>query len=75
MNAFAAQDVLGMLKNPQDIEGYDDRIGGGQNRANIDWGLAAFVKMHPEERVRRFGRMLGGRGLLERVGRCVDGGW
>ncbi|MCJ1399854.1 hypothetical protein MMC11_003057 [Xylographa trunciseda] len=39
------------------------------------WGLAAFVRMGAEERARRFEGLLGGRGLLERVGRVVDGRW
>ncbi|MCJ1283286.1 hypothetical protein MMC26_002614 [Xylographa opegraphella] len=39
------------------------------------WGLAAFVRMGPEERIRRFEGLLGGRGMLERVGRALDERW
>lgn len=63
MNAFAAQAVLARLKQPPS---------GGRSS---DFGLSAFVQMHPDERVRRFGRLLGGRKLLDRVSRVIDNGW
>ena len=39
------------------------------------WGLAAFVRMGAEERGRRFEGLLGGSGVLERVGRVLDERW
>ncbi|MCJ1378583.1 hypothetical protein MMC17_001682 [Xylographa soralifera] len=39
------------------------------------WGLAAFVRMGPEERCRRFETLLGGRDVLDRVGRVLDERW
>lgn len=69
LNAFAAQAVLGALKQPS-----DDR-GPGLQISDQVWGLPAFVLMGAEERRSRFEGMLGGREVLERVGRVVDGGW
>ena len=38
-------------------------------------GLAAFVTMAPQERVRRFGEMMGGEEVLGRVSRVLEKGW
>ncbi|KAF2239876.1 hypothetical protein EV356DRAFT_571965 [Viridothelium virens] len=58
MNAFAAQAVLGELRaHPEKVELGD--------------GLGAFVRMGREERIRRFEGILGGRRVLERVGRVL----
>lgn len=38
-------------------------------------GLAAFVTMKPEERIRRFGEMMGGEEVLARVSRVLEAGW
>ncbi len=72
MNAFAAQAVLGALKQPSDKDrGQDSEM----NDQGMVWGLPAFVLMGAEERRRRFEGMMGGSGVLERVGRVVDAGW
>ncbi|KAL9088450.1 MAG: hypothetical protein Q9165_006174 [Trypethelium subeluteriae] len=62
MNAFAAQAVLGELR--VDLE-----------KGELGGGLAAFVKMGRDERIRRFEGMLGGRRVLERVSRVLDTRW
>lgn len=72
MNAFAAQAVLGVLKQPSDKDRGQDSEMNGQGMV---WGLPAFVLMGAEERRRRFEGMMGGSGVLERVGRVVDAGW
>jgi len=72
MNTFAAQAVLGALKQPSDKDrGQDSEM----NDQGMVWGLPAFVLMGAEERRRRFEGMMGGSGVLERVGRVVDAGW
>lgn len=62
MNAFAAQFVLAELKAMQERDG---KI----------WGLREFILMESEERCRRFEVLLGGRGVLERVGQVLDARW
>jgi hypothetical protein len=89
MNAFAAQRVLGQLKRwaesgkrhqGTEAETSDRTLEFGRKQEAI--GLAAFIRMRPEEREREFGGMftlssssfMGGRGsLLARVGRVIDG--
>ncbi|KAL8731580.1 MAG: hypothetical protein Q9166_003268 [cf. Caloplaca sp. 2 TL-2023] len=62
MNAFAAQAVLAELKV------ISEREGGA-------WGLREFLLMSPRERCRRFEGPLGGRRLLEIVGKVLDAQW
>ena len=62
MNAFAAQAVLAELKLLAETEGET-------------WGLRDFVLMSHEEKCRRFEGLLGGRKLLERVGKVLDAQW
>ena len=68
MNAYAAQVVLAELKEPEGGMVADERAGRSS-------GLAAFVKMGREERIRRFEMVLGGRKILEEVGRVFDSRW
>jgi hypothetical protein len=70
LNAYAAQAVLVQLKIPD----FDSR--------KIDamevpkrFGVAAFVSMTAEERLERFGAVLGGKRVLRRVSEAIDGGW
>ncbi|KAK6431902.1 hypothetical protein LTR95_011934 [Oleoguttula sp. CCFEE 5521] len=67
LNAFAAQATLGQLK----------RTNSTSSEATMEErsGLAAFVCMSVEERVRRFGKLLGGDRLLRRVSQVVDAKW
>ncbi|SMR61639.1 unnamed protein product [Zymoseptoria tritici ST99CH_3D1] len=86
MNAFAAQVVLDLLKagkGEEGGEGVGDGSGDsmmsdggaeGRTRGPVT-GLAAFVMMAKEERMRRFAAVMGGTRVLERVGRVVDGRW
>ena len=68
LNAYAAQAVLAELKNLDDGVMVDEREGGS-------YGLPAFVRMGREERTRRFEVLLGGRKVLERVGKVFDSKW
>ena len=72
MNAFAAQAVLGKLKHGESCGGAD--LGKG-DELDGEWGLKAFVKMSARERYERFEVLLGGRNMLGRVGKVVDGKW
>ncbi|KAL8699796.1 MAG: hypothetical protein Q9201_005795 [Fulgogasparrea decipioides] len=62
MNAFAAQVVLAGLKSTR-----EEDVG--------TWGLRKFVLMSPQERCQRFEAALGGRGILDRVGKVLDACW
>jgi len=68
MNAYAAQAVIAELKAPDgvDVE--------GESKACL-FGMTAFVEMRQEERIARFERLLGGRQILQRVGRVLDANW
>lgn len=45
------------------------------SQLKTEGGLAAFVTMAPQERVRRFGELMGGEEVLERVSRVLEKGW
>jgi hypothetical protein len=68
MNAYAAQAVITELKAPDGVD-----VEGG-SKAGL-FGITAFVEMGQEERIARFDRLLGGRRILERVGRVLDANW
>lgn len=70
LNAYAAQAVLVQLKVP-DSDLYET----GMLEAPKRFGVAAFVSMTAEERVERFGAVLGGDRVLRRVSEAIDGGW
>ena len=72
INAFAAQAVLGKLKQGESCGGADS---GKCDELDGEWGLKAFVKMSARERYARFEVLLGGRNMLGRVGEVVDGRW
>ncbi len=67
MNAYAAQAVIAELKEPDGVE-----VDG--SKAGL-FGITAFVEMGQEERIARFERLLGGRRVLQRVGRVLDANW
>ncbi|KAL8738027.1 MAG: hypothetical protein Q9181_001134 [Wetmoreana brouardii] len=62
MNAFAAQVVLAGLKSTREEDGGT-------------WGLRKYVLMSPQERSQRFEAALGGKGILDRVGKVLDARW
>ncbi|KAK3324006.1 hypothetical protein B0T19DRAFT_427473 [Cercophora scortea] len=66
MNAYAAQVVLGMLKDPDS----EPAIGGPQV-----YGLPQFVMMTREARVAMFEGVFGGRRVLDRVSERIDSPW
>lgn len=70
MNAYAAQAVLVQLKIP-DLDSHEI----GPTEMQKRFGVAAFVSMTAEERVDRFGAVLGGERVLRRVSEAIDGGW
>jgi hypothetical protein len=65
MNAFAAQNVVAMLKAPKESTDAD----AGR------YGLAGFINMTPAERVENFSQLLGGEKVVQRVGAMLDSSW
>lgn len=76
LNAFAAQVVLAELKEPDGpcpSRGLD--ISSLASGSTADTFLRAFVRMAPEERIRRFEMLLGGRRVLTRVNKALEQQW
>ena len=75
LNAFAAQAILAELKAPQSppltTASHFTQLGPRFG----EYGLAAFVAMSLDERLRRFEHLLGGRRLLGRVSDIIDARW
>lgn len=65
MNAYAAQAILGQLKCPDDVPESE----AGQ------YGLPAFVRMMPAERVQLFRGLMGGERVLSRVNDVLEARW
>ncbi len=65
INVYAAQVVAAMIKAPD----------GARPEDAGRYGLAAFVRMSPEERIARFESVFGGRRVLSRVSRAIDRPW
>ncbi|KAI1088328.1 hypothetical protein F5B19DRAFT_429429 [Rostrohypoxylon terebratum] len=65
MNAYAAQAILGHLKAPDDI-GKEE---GGK------YGLPAFIRMAPAERVQSFRGVMGGERVLRRINEVLETRW
>ncbi|KAK4989546.1 structural constituent of nuclear pore [Elasticomyces elasticus] len=72
MNAFAAQTVLAELKERVPSPGTETSSAEDIGDSLPAFGLAAFVKMSADERVRKFERLLGGRRMLNRVSKALD---
>ncbi|KAK5003334.1 hypothetical protein LTR39_006452 [Cryomyces antarcticus] len=64
MNAYAAQAILSELKAP--TEAQDSSAQSPVQARGASFGLAAFVAMTPQERLRRFEALLGGGRVLRR---------
>ncbi|KAI0008510.1 hypothetical protein F4779DRAFT_641617 [Xylariaceae sp. FL0662B] len=65
LNAYAAQAILGHLKVPDGVSG-DERY---------RFGLSAFVRMTPVERVQNFRGLMGGQKVLNRVSWMLETRW
>ncbi|KFY48799.1 hypothetical protein V495_01003 [Pseudogymnoascus sp. VKM F-4514 (FW-929)] len=65
MNSYAAQVVATALKAPEGV--HPSRYG--------MFGISEFVQMDCDERIRRFGPVLGGERVLGRVSSVVDARW
>ncbi|KAI1476963.1 hypothetical protein F4774DRAFT_427726 [Daldinia eschscholtzii] len=65
LNAYAAQVILGQLKAPDDIP--EEQIN--------EYGLSAFIKMAPMERVQKFRGLMGGERVLNRVNEALETQW
>ena len=74
MNASAAQAILGLLKQPEEPI-TNESSSPLRSTDRQDFGLAAFVRMSEDQRVQRFGRIMGGAALLRRVSKVIDGPW
>ena len=62
LNAYGAQVMLGEMKQLREREGRD-------------WGLDHLVKIGPHERIKKFEGVIGGRILLARLSKVLDGQW
>ncbi|OTA64782.1 hypothetical protein K449DRAFT_367698 [Hypoxylon sp. EC38] len=65
MNAYAAQAILGQLRPPDDIP--EEEAG--------KYGLPAFIRMTPIERVQTFRALMGGEKVLRRVSEVLETRW
>jgi hypothetical protein len=45
------------------------------SNARKDFGIPAFIRMDPEERIHRFESLLGGRRVLNRVNKVLEQKW
>ncbi|KAJ9644628.1 hypothetical protein H2199_003591 [Coniosporium tulheliwenetii] len=78
LNAFAAQVVLAELKKPASTpppQAHSSSVESTPSSNDGDFGVAAFVKMSADERMRRFEGLLGGRRVLRRVSGALDQRW
>ncbi|KAK5115609.1 hypothetical protein LTR85_009780 [Meristemomyces frigidus] len=76
MNAFAAQVILGKLKQPEANSMAESESSSTlQSTQGSCYGLPAFVRMSTEQRVQHFGPLLGGHSVLRRVSEVLDSGW
>lgn len=80
LNAFAAQVILGQLKVSEetiDSAGVNNTASTPTTQGTCmrPSGLSAFVCLNEEERVQRFGPLLGGEGMLRRASAAMDGRW
>ncbi|KAH9897199.1 hypothetical protein F4778DRAFT_783304 [Xylariomycetidae sp. FL2044] len=66
MNAYAAQGILGILKTPQSTAGEEN---------GSEYGLPVFLRLTPEERIERYGGLLGGARVLDRVNKVLERSW
>ncbi|KAI0385885.1 hypothetical protein F5Y04DRAFT_276407 [Hypomontagnella monticulosa] len=64
-NAYAAQAILGRLKLPDDVS----------EEQSSKYGLPAFIRMTPAERVEAFRGLMGGERVLGRVNETVEMRW
>jgi len=74
LNAYAAQAILAKLKEPTGNSNSGSSCGVDDSEGGV-FGLAAFVQMAPEERIARFGALVGGDRVLSRLSRMIDDGW
>ncbi|KAI1414756.1 hypothetical protein F5Y13DRAFT_197311 [Hypoxylon sp. FL1857] len=65
VNAYAAQAILGQLRSPDDIP--EEEAG--------NYGLPAFIRMSPVERVQAFRGLMGGERVLRRVSEVIEMRW
>lgn len=68
LNAYAAQVVLGQLKCSVTANGYVKEATGLS-------GLPVFVQMSEEDRVQRFGPLVGGETMIRRASKLIDARW
>lgn len=76
LNAFAAQVVLAELRDPgAPCPSTGCEVSSSALASAADTYLRAFVCMPPDERIRRFERLLGGRKVLARVNQALEQRW
>jgi hypothetical protein len=79
LNASAAQLILAELKAPDSDTSMRDNSSSDHNAypptPQKEFGLRAFVRMDPKERIRRFEGLLGGRRVLSRINKVLEQQW
>ncbi|KAJ4352299.1 uncharacterized protein N0V89_007647 [Didymosphaeria variabile] len=75
LNAFAAQVILALLKNPVDWPQYSNDTSGATANMMRTCGLQTFLLMPTESRVQSFQAILGSSRILKRVSALLDEPW
>jgi len=76
LNAFAAQAVLAELREPDELcQSTGGEVSSSESASSADTYLRAFLRMPPDDRIRRFEMLLGGRKVLTRVNQALEQKW
>ncbi|TLD37753.1 hypothetical protein E2P81_ATG03428 [Venturia nashicola] len=79
LNAFAAQLILADLKDTSDPDVQMGEASSSELSTSTsgrrDFGIRAFIRMQPQERIQRFESLIGGRRVLGRVHKVLEQKW
>ena len=73
-NPIAAQAILAKLKRPEAVEA-SESSSSYCSSTELPYGLSAFLQRSVEERVQRFGPLMGGDRVIGRISEVLDSGW